>query len=68
MAKIKLTKSELKAQRYALQQFRRYIPTLQFKQQQLQLKPFETAQRLREAQEALDRCRRAALPWAIRCG
>lgn len=64
MAKIKLTKSELKAQRDALQQFRRYLPTLQLKQQQLQLKAFETAQRLREAQQALDRCRRGALPWA----
>jgi V/A-type H+-transporting ATPase subunit D len=36
MAKIKLTKTELKRQRDALKQFRRYLPTLQLKKQQLQ--------------------------------
>jgi len=37
MAKIKLTKGELKRQRDALKQFLRYLPTLQLKKQQLQL-------------------------------
>ena len=37
MAKIKLTKGELKRQRDALKQFQRYLPTLQLKKQQLQL-------------------------------
>lgn len=37
MAKIKLTKNELKAQRDALKRFERYLPTLQLKKQQLQL-------------------------------
>jgi len=37
MAKIKLTKNELKAQRDALKRFQRYLPTLQLKKQQLQL-------------------------------
>jgi V/A-type H+-transporting ATPase subunit D len=37
MAKFKLTKGELKRQRDALQQFQRYLPTLQLKKQQLQL-------------------------------
>ncbi len=37
MAKIKLTKTELKAQRDALKRFSRYLPTLQLKKQQLQL-------------------------------
>ncbi len=37
MAKIKLTKSELKAQRDSLKQFTRFLPTLQLKKQQLQL-------------------------------
>jgi len=35
--KVKLTKGELKRQRDALGQFRRYLPTLQLKKQQLQL-------------------------------
>lgn len=37
MAKIKLTKGELKKQRDALRQFQRYLPTLQLKKQQLQM-------------------------------
>ncbi len=37
MARIKLTKGELKKQRDALKQYERYLPTLQLKKQQLQL-------------------------------
>ncbi len=37
MAKIRLTKNELKNQRDALKRFERYLPTLQLKKQQLQL-------------------------------
>ena len=37
MAKIKLTKGELKKQRDALRQYLRYLPTLQLKKQQLQI-------------------------------
>lgn len=37
MAKIKLTKTELKRQRDALKQYSRYLPTLQLKKQQLQM-------------------------------
>ena len=37
MAKIRLTKNELKLQRDALKRFQRYLPTLQLKKQQLQL-------------------------------
>jgi V/A-type H+/Na+-transporting ATPase subunit D len=36
MAKIKLTKNELKTQKDALKMFRRYLPTLTLKKQQLQ--------------------------------
>jgi V/A-type H+-transporting ATPase subunit D len=38
MAKIKLTKGELKRQRDALEQFEHFLPTLQLKKQQLQIK------------------------------
>jgi len=41
MAKIKLTKGELKKQRDSLKQFRRYLPTLLLKKQQLQMKILE---------------------------
>ncbi len=37
MAKIKLTKNELKHQRDSLKMYRRYLPTLQLKKQQLQI-------------------------------
>ena len=37
MAKIKLTKNELKSQRDALKRLQRYLPTLQLKKQQLQM-------------------------------
>ena len=37
MAKIKLTKNELKQQKDALERYQRYLPTLQLKKQQLQL-------------------------------
>ena len=36
MAKIKLTKNELKNQKDALKMYRRYLPTLTLKKQQLQ--------------------------------
>ena len=36
MAKIKLTKTELKAQTDALKRFQRFLPMLQLKKQQLQ--------------------------------
>ena len=38
MSKLKLTKGELKNQRDSLKQFRRYLPTLQLKKQQLQIR------------------------------
>ena len=36
MAKIKLTKNELKVQKDALKMYKRYLPTLMLKKQQLQ--------------------------------
>lgn len=48
MSKIKLTKGELKKQRDSLKQFKRYLPTLQLKKQQLQMKILE-ARRLLSA-------------------
>lgn len=55
MAKIKLTKNELKQQRDALKRFQRYLPTLQLKKQQLQLE----VRQVREAAARLDQETRA---------
>ena len=45
MPKIRLTKNELKSQRDNVKRFRRYLPTLQLKKQQIQLE----VRRIREA-------------------
>ena len=48
MAKIKLTKTELKSQQDALKQYRRYLPTLQIKKQLLQQEIRLSRERLQE--------------------
>jgi V/A-type H+-transporting ATPase subunit D len=48
MAKIKLTKNELKKQKDSLKMFQRYLPTLMLKKQQLQAEIRVTEQRIKE--------------------
>ena len=62
MAKIKLTKTEMKAQTDALKRYQRFLPMLQLKKQQLQAeiagivaKAEETSARERAVRKALDR-------------
>ncbi len=58
MAKIKLTKNELKVQKDALKMYRRYLPTLTLKKQQLQAEIRtieENAKAVRKAREELER-------------
>ncbi len=62
MAKIKLTKNELKVQKDALKMYRRYLPTLTLKKQQLQseIRGIEAkAKAVRQQREALERDFRA---------
>lgn len=63
MAKIKLTKGELKRQRDALKQFQRYLPTLQLKKQQLQLEILQLGLVLQENKQALNKKRQAIDLW-----
>ena len=51
MGKIKLTKTELKAQQDALRQYCRFLPTLQLKKQQLQVEIRLSRERLEENRE-----------------
>lgn len=51
MAKIKLTKNELKLQKDALKMYRRYLPTLTLKKQQLQSEIREIEQKSRQTSE-----------------
>ena len=58
MAKIKLTKNELKVQKDALKMYRRYLPTLTLKKQQLQSEIRiieEKAEAVRKARENLEK-------------
>ena len=51
MAKIKLTKNELKAQKDALKMYKRYLPTLTLKKQQLQTEIRSIEERAKEVRE-----------------
>jgi len=64
MAKIKLTKGELKRQRDALRQYERYLPTLQLKKQQLQLEILGQQNLLSEKRNAASKKREAIKAWA----
>ncbi len=62
MAKIKLTKNELKQQRDDLRRFERYLPTLQLKKQQLQLEVRQGRERLAEARRQAEALAAECLP------
>lgn len=53
MAKIKLTKNELKVQRDSLKRFQRYLPTLQLKKQQLQLEVRQLREKMAMVQQQI---------------
>ena len=63
MAKLKLTKGELKRQRDALKQFKRYLPTLQLKKQQLQLEILGQNVILQEKNQAQIKKRQVIDSW-----
>jgi len=77
LAKIKLTKNELKVQKDALKMYRRYLPTLTLKKQQLQaeIRTIEAkAKAVRKAKEELEKgfrswiavfCEKEAFPDGI---
>ncbi len=64
MSKIKLTKGELKKQRDSLKQFKRYLPTLQLKKQQLQMKILEIRKVIKAKQLILDERDGSIQRWA----
>jgi len=63
MAKIKLTKNELKTQRDALARYRRFLPTLQLKKQSLQMEVRRLARELKEKKQEEDRVRAEMSSW-----
>jgi V/A-type H+-transporting ATPase subunit D len=64
MAKIKFTKGELKRQRDALKQYKRFLPTLQLKKQQLQMEILHQYNLLAEKKSLYEKKKNAALVWA----
>ena len=63
MAKIKLTKNELKKQKDALKMYRRYLPTLILKKQQLQAEIRTTEIRIRELNDEKRRLDEVFKSW-----
>ncbi|MDR3160306.1 MAG: V-type ATP synthase subunit D [Spirochaetaceae bacterium] len=63
MAKIKLTKNELKKQKDALKMYRRYLPTLMLKKQQLQAEIRTIEVRIRELMEEKSRVDESFKSW-----
>lgn len=63
MPKIKLSKHELKRQRDSLEQFLHYLPTLQLKKQQLQIKIFQIRTELEKKQDAFHLVHQDILTW-----
>jgi V/A-type H+-transporting ATPase subunit D len=63
MAKIKLTKNELKKQKDALKMYQRYLPTLMLKKQQLQAEIRTTELRIRELRQEKDAIDESFKTW-----
>ncbi|MCF7816298.1 MAG: V-type ATP synthase subunit D [Kiritimatiellales bacterium] len=63
MAKIKLTKNELKTQRDSMARFKRYLPTLQLKKQQLQMEMRSLDQLIREKRDEEQEARAKLSSW-----
>jgi V/A-type H+-transporting ATPase subunit D len=63
MAKLRLTKNELKKQKDSLKMFRRYLPTLQLKKQQLQAEMRAIEARQAELSRERESLRASFRPW-----
>ncbi len=63
MAKIKLTKNELKKQKDSLKMYQRYLPTLMLKKQQLQMEIRVTESRLQKLRADKDRLDETFKSW-----
>ena len=68
MAKVKLTKTEVKKQRDALKQYTRFLPTLQLKKQQLQLEMRLCLERIEENEKQEEASKQALASWSALFG
>ena len=63
MAKVKLTKNALKAERDALKRYQRYLPTLLLKKQQLQMEMRTLQDKVLAKREEEDTLRKGMVSW-----
>jgi V/A-type H+-transporting ATPase subunit D len=63
MAKVSLTKNELKRQKEALKRFHRYLPMLQLKKKQLQLEIIKAHQAIRKVAQEINNLRNSVIAW-----
>lgn len=63
MARVKLTKNELKRQKDSLKRFQRYLPTLQLKKQQLQIVIRQVDAQMREKEREQEKLRSDLSAW-----
>lgn len=63
MAKVKLTKNELKKQKDSLKRFRRYLPTLMLKKQQLQMEIRQVESRKEQLDNEKAQLKKSIDPW-----
>ncbi len=63
MAKVKLTKNELKKQKDSLKRFTRYLPTLQLKKQQLQMVIRQVEAEIEEKRKAIESYEQTLTEW-----
>jgi len=63
MARIRLTKTELKKQKESLRRFSRYLPMLLLKKKQLQLEILKIHQSVKAVASSIDQLRAAVMPW-----
>jgi len=63
MAKIKYTKNELKTQKSYLKRFRRYLPTLILKKQQLQLEIMKLHHKTEELKDTISKLETSVSEW-----
>lgn len=63
MAKVRLTKNELKKQKEDLKRYRRYLPMLQLKKKQLQLEIIKIHQAIQDTSSEVTNLRNRVLKW-----
>jgi V/A-type H+-transporting ATPase subunit D len=63
MAKVKFTKNELKKQKDQLKRFKRYLPTLQLKKQQLQIEIRNVEAKQEEVRQAQEMAKKELEVW-----